>query len=107
MVANVIGRDHGARSERMLYFKIPLHILRILEVAADVIQVWNGKGALRGEATALLHRVARFTPLPGNAVDPGGAKSNATLPVGTSNKFTCGKFVSNRLKRPPGKRSVN
>src|SRR5580658_6541495 len=52
MVANVIGRDDGACSERMLYFKIPLHILRILEVAADVIQVWNGKGALRVEATS-------------------------------------------------------
>src|ERR1700733_13964744 len=51
MVANVIGRDHGACSERMLYFKIPLHVLRILEVAADVIQVWNGKGALRVWAT--------------------------------------------------------
>src|ERR1700684_3954815 len=52
MVANVIGRDDGACSERMLYFKIPLHILRILQVAADVIQVWNGKGALRVEATS-------------------------------------------------------
>src|SRR5580692_13145071 len=52
VVANVIGRDHSACSERMLYFKIPLHILRILEVAADVIQVWNGKGALRVEATS-------------------------------------------------------
>ena len=52
MVANVIGRDDGACSERMLYFKIPLDILRILEVAADVIQVRNGKGALRVEATS-------------------------------------------------------
>src|SRR6202161_1669993 len=52
MVANVIGRDDGACSERMLYFKIPLHILRILQVAADVVQVWNGKGALRVEATS-------------------------------------------------------
>src|ERR1700740_734488 len=45
MVANVIGRDNGVRSERMLDFKVPLHILRILQVAANVIQVRNGKGA--------------------------------------------------------------
>src|ERR1700675_2335302 len=52
MVANVIGRDHGVCSEGVLYFKIPLHILRILKVAADVIQIWNGEGALRVEATS-------------------------------------------------------
>src|SRR5580704_13497677 len=52
MVANVIGRDHGVRSEGVLYFKIPLHIFRILEVAGNVIQVRNGKGALRVEAAS-------------------------------------------------------
>src|ERR1700689_2841699 len=52
MVANVIGRDHGVCSERMLYFKIPLNVLRVLEVAADIIQVRNRKGAFRVETTA-------------------------------------------------------
>ena len=52
MVANVIGRDHGARSEGVLQFKIPLHILRILEVAADVVKVRDGKCALGVEATS-------------------------------------------------------
>src|ERR1700722_6000238 len=59
VVADVIGGDDGACSERMLYFKIPLHVLRILEVAADIIHVWNGKGALRVEATSKRLRCAR------------------------------------------------
>src|SRR6202021_2805729 len=61
MVPNVIGGDHGVCSEGMLYFKIPLNIFRILQVAADVIQVRNGKGTLRVEATAKLLSCAGVT----------------------------------------------
>src|SRR5580704_13765125 len=67
MVANVIGRDHGSRSEGMLYFKIPLHIFRILEVAADIIQVRNREGALRVEATAERCGCAGVTTAAGTA----------------------------------------
>src|SRR5271163_1729659 len=67
MVANVIGRDHGACSKGVLDFKIPLHILRILEIAADVIQLWNGKGALGVEATAKRCRRSGVTTAAGTA----------------------------------------
>ena len=62
MVAYVIGGDDGACSEGMLYFKIPLNIFRILEVAADVIQVGNRKGALRVQAPSKLLSRARYPP---------------------------------------------
>src|SRR5580692_9264689 len=76
MVANVIGRNDGACSERMLYLKIPLHILRILQVAADVVQVRNGKGALRVEATSKRLSCASVATAAGTA---GGQTSAAIV----------------------------
>src|SRR6202041_599373 len=75
MVANVIGRDHGACSEGVLYFKIPLHIFWILEVAADVIQIWNGNSALGVEATP------KRCPRPGVAAAAGTARGQTSAAI--------------------------
>src|SRR3984957_2240768 len=76
MVANVIGRDHGACPEGVLYFKIPLHIFGILEVAANVIQVRDSECTLGVEAATQRGSRAGVTAAAGTA---GGQASAAIV----------------------------